>query len=261
MKKQGHDTMHHKQKRVRRRRIQGFTLVELLVVMAIIMILLALLMPMIQRARFQAGSVACKANLHQWGIACTTYAAEHQGRLPRFDYRGRPGGCTWDMGFYFWPTGLVAYGIAPSMYFCPLDTTEWARMQYLNMHGVTDWTTYRSYIYWVGRTGPAYPGVRPKVDANGDGVLEMAPLCLSDPPHLPLMTDGLLAGIGTLQMRLDSLTLDRNAGGHWYANQLENLNVMLLDGRVETRRRDQIRPRYPNPWPYNNESNGHLAWY
>ena len=49
-------------------RRRGFTLIELLVVIAIIALLLAILMPALQRVKGQARSVACLAKLKQWGL-------------------------------------------------------------------------------------------------------------------------------------------------------------------------------------------------
>ena len=57
----------------------GFTLIELLVVISIIALLMAILMPSLQRAREQAKAVACQAKLKQWSLAISMYTGEHNG--------------------------------------------------------------------------------------------------------------------------------------------------------------------------------------
>src|SRR5438309_360989 len=63
-------------------RKRAFTLVELLVVIAIITILLAILLPVLGRAREQARRVRCASNLRQITLAWMMYADNNQGMLP-----------------------------------------------------------------------------------------------------------------------------------------------------------------------------------
>jgi prepilin-type N-terminal cleavage/methylation domain-containing protein len=64
------------------RPLRAFTLVELLVVIGIITVLIAILLPVISKARRHAERVACASNLRQLGQALLMYAGENRQWLP-----------------------------------------------------------------------------------------------------------------------------------------------------------------------------------
>ncbi|MHC4707329.1 MAG: type II secretion system protein, partial [Planctomycetota bacterium] len=62
-------------------RRDGFTLIELLVVIAIIAILLAILMPALNRVREQGKRAACLSNVKQLTLAWILYADDNDGKM------------------------------------------------------------------------------------------------------------------------------------------------------------------------------------
>lgn len=97
----------------------GFTLVELLVVLAVLAMLLAILMPLFQDARQMAYRVKCANNLRQLGTAFALYARDWDGWWPC------PGGLVGDRSYWsqsgtggLWP--YVRQRGLDSVWCCPL---------------------------------------------------------------------------------------------------------------------------------------------
>jgi prepilin-type N-terminal cleavage/methylation domain-containing protein/prepilin-type processing-associated H-X9-DG protein len=76
---------------------KGFTLVELLVVIAVISILAAMLLSALGKARATAQATACKNNLKQWGLATHLFATDNGDYLPK---NGSSGGNSTTDGWY-----------------------------------------------------------------------------------------------------------------------------------------------------------------
>jgi prepilin-type N-terminal cleavage/methylation domain-containing protein len=62
--------------------LRGFTLVELLVVLAIIAILVSLLLPALSKARSAGRGAVCKSNMKQMGLALAMWLEDRRGRYP-----------------------------------------------------------------------------------------------------------------------------------------------------------------------------------
>ncbi len=70
----------------------GFTLVELLVVIFIISILISLLLPALSQAMEAGRTTVCLSNLHQLGLACDEYGSDYNERWPPAYYSSN----SWD---------------------------------------------------------------------------------------------------------------------------------------------------------------------
>lgn len=102
---------------------RAFTLVELLVIIGIIAILLAILLPSLNKARKSAQTAACLSNQRQLVAACIQYANDHNGLLP-FN------------GFYDGPVPTWLYGNVQTLAYKQDEVQQGQLWPYLKVTGV-----------------------------------------------------------------------------------------------------------------------------
>ena len=90
----------------------GFTLIEILVVIAIIGILSAILFPVFSSVRESGRMAVCSSNLKQIGVAIRLYANDNRGFYPPVVPPGN--NCAW-------ADRLTAYLKTPEVFVCPSD--------------------------------------------------------------------------------------------------------------------------------------------
>lgn len=116
----------------------GFTLVELLVCIAIVAMLIAMLLPALNAARESARRVTCSANFRQMLVGTTVYSDDNRGIAPTFNSNGY--GCVGvlDIGWTGWQTPAV---IGSEIMNRPL--VKWTQ-NYFNITWSQDWSAVKN---------------------------------------------------------------------------------------------------------------------
>jgi prepilin-type N-terminal cleavage/methylation domain-containing protein/prepilin-type processing-associated H-X9-DG protein len=133
---------------LRPRLSSAFTLVELLVVLAIIGVLAALLVPALARGKAAARRTACASNLRQLALASQMYWSDHDERLFPYRFESDP------RGVRYW-FGWLANGQEGEREF---DPARGALFPYLKGRGVATCPElgYHSRFFKAKATGAAF---------------------------------------------------------------------------------------------------------
>jgi prepilin-type N-terminal cleavage/methylation domain-containing protein len=110
-------------------RSPAFTLVEMLVVVAVIALLAGLLLPALGTATAKARSIRCLSNLRQIGVGVALYSHDNDDVLPQSSHQRSS-----------WIGSLAPYGVT-STYTCPVDTN---RLR-ITSYALNDYLTARPF--------------------------------------------------------------------------------------------------------------------
>jgi prepilin-type N-terminal cleavage/methylation domain-containing protein len=125
----------------------GFTLIELMVVVAIIALLLALTLPTLHHAREAARDMKCRSNLRQMGIGLAAFLSITKGTIPYTKQINKHP--NWMDGLdWAFPDAPVSWENHPDCYnFCPTIQRQYGRVTYATRWG------YAVNIWWSNDTG------------------------------------------------------------------------------------------------------------
>jgi len=147
----------------------AFTLVELLVVIAIIALLIAMLLPVLGRAKEQANRVVCLSNHKQILMAIAFYVNDNKGYVPHCNWLGQEDAARCPGWLYdssrpklafkteddLKSGALFKYLRSPKMFRCPFDPEPYTRPG-ATVHPITSYGLNGS-VNGYGRSSPKVP--------------------------------------------------------------------------------------------------------
>jgi len=216
----------------------GFTLVELLIVIAIISLLVSILLPALSYAKEQALKVKCQSNLNQIYTGMFMYTEDHGGYFPLSRDVGDYGDLsTAGWVYLWWPEALASYLNYPKgverpasildppiylyeenwrremVYFCPSDQRDggpWGSLPVMTSYGMNEFSTWWHPNYgWGGNRLDEWTKYRRHTSVAS--------------------THMLMAETNGRGLRQESTTMLSFAPRHSWS-----LNILYVDGHIES---------------------------
>lgn len=221
--------------RPQRCNVAGFTIPEMLAVVALIIIIIAMLMPSLQRASYQARVAICVSNKHQIMVGVRSYSTDNINRFPNAQGGGN---VYWmqDMPHIVFTAGRDHYGVPLEMWGCA--ASENPRLPY-------HWGGYNPYQKWK-MTNSAWWVIR-GTKGSCSSVQASRPFIVSD-------RSALVPGDSVLVSEYIRGSSAPTSSPHSYKGEITDGAVGRADGSAGLIRVEDMKVRLPNegwgPWWY-----------
>lgn len=200
-----------------------FTLLELLIVIAIIAILLSLLLPSLGKARFHAKVAVCMSLQKQWGTTAFLDSKENDGK---FNHDNTPSSSAslHDMPYTWIDVLKDKYGYPVESFFCPLRDQQYSDEDWLYKN---NGSARIGLAYWVDRWS----------NWNGSSVFSDAIVARNTSDNI-LFSDNVFKKGTALEYNIGFGTI------HGYRDTHQNMNITFADNHIENLKANQTFPVY-----------------